>query len=124
MVLLHSLLRWLVLLAAVGALIGYARARGPAGVDVVAERLGSLYAAAIGIELLIGAVVWLIQGRWSGDEVFRSFIHPAIMIAATGVASVAVARARRTRSAMVGLAGVAASLVLVVLAVPSGAWPL
>lgn len=124
MVGLHSVVRWLVLLAAVGGLIGYARALGSSGFDAVAERLGSIYAATIGIELLIGIVVWLIQGRWDGDNVFQSFIHPVMMIAATGVASVAVARARRTRNATVGLIGVAASLVLVILAIPSGAWPL
>ncbi len=124
MVLLHSILRWLVLLAGVGALIGYARARGPAGFDSVAERLGAVYAGTIGVQLVVGVIVWLVQGRWSGDEVFQSFIHPLLMVAATGVASVAVARARRSRRAGVGLLGVAASIVLVLLAIPSGAWPL
>ncbi|MBW3606059.1 MAG: hypothetical protein KY460_14395 [Actinobacteria bacterium] len=124
MVLLHSLFRWLVLLAAVGALVGYGRARGPSGFDAFTERMGSLFAVAIGVQLLIGIVVWLIQGRWGGDDVFRSFIHPAMMILATGVASAGVARARRGQQAMLGLGTVIVSLVLVVAAIPSDAWPL
>lgn len=119
MVLLHSLVRWLVLLTAVAALAGYVRARGAAGFDQLTERLGSLFAAVIGIQLLIGVVLWLVEGRWSGDDVFLSFIHPAMMIAATGVASAGVARARRTRSATAGLVAVVASLIIVVLAIPS-----
>lgn len=124
MVLLHSVFRWLVLLAAVGALVGYARARGPSGFDTFTERMGSLFAAAIGVQLLIGVVVWLLQGRWGGDDVFRSFIHPAMMILATGVASAGVARARRGQQAMLGLGTVIVSMALVVAAIPSDAWPL
>lgn len=124
MVLLHSLFRWLVLLAAVGAVIGYARALGRNGIDAFAERMGSVYAAAIGIQLLIGVVLWLIQARWSGDDIFLSFIHPAMMILAVGVASAGVARARRTQRAVIGLVAVIASLVLVVAAIPSDAWSL
>lgn len=124
MVLLHSLLRWLVLLAAVAAAAGYVRARGSAGFDALTERLGALYAAAIGLQLLIGIVLWVLQGRWDADDVFRSFIHPVMMIVAAGVASAGVARARRARSPTVGLAAVVVSLVVVVVAIPSGAWPL
>lgn len=123
MVLVHSLMRWVVLLAAVAALVGYGRARGRGGVDARAAGLGALYAAAIGIQLLLGVVLWLIQGRWSGDNVFLSFIHPAMMLVATGVASAGVARARRIGSATTGLVAVLASLVLVIVAIPSDAWP-
>lgn len=97
-------------------------ALGRSGFDVLAERLGSVYAGAIGLQLLTGIVLWLIEGRWSGDNVSLSFIHPVIMIAATGVASAGVARARRGRSAVIGLVGVVVSLVLVVLAIPPDAW--
>jgi hypothetical protein len=124
MVLLHSLMRWLVLLAAIAAIVGYARARGRSGFDAPTERLGSLYAAAIGIQLLFGIVLWLLQGRWNGGNIFLSFIHPIMMLLATGVASAGVARARRTQSATVGLVAVIASLVIVVVAIPSDAWRL
>lgn len=124
MVLVHSVLRWLVLLAAVAALVGYGRARGPAGFDQLTDRLGSAYAGVIGLQVLVGIVLWLIDGRWSGDNVFLSFIHPLMMLLATGIASAGVARARRGQNALVGLVTVAASLVVVVLAIPTGAWPL
>lgn len=122
MVLLHSLMRWLVLIAAIAAIAGYARARGRSGFDALAERLGSLYAAAIGIQLVIGVVLWVIEGRWSGTNVFLSFIHPVMMLVATGVASAGVARARRTKSATVGLIAVLLSLVILIVAIPSDAW--
>jgi vacuolar-type H+-ATPase subunit I/STV1 len=124
MVLLHSVMRWIVVLTAIGALVGYARARGRAGFDATTERLGSAYAAAIGVQLLIGIVLWLIQGRWSGDDVYRSFIHPALMFLATGIASVGVARARRERNATLGLVAVVLSLLVVIWAIPTGSWPL
>lgn len=124
MVLVHSVLRWLVLLAAVAALVGYGRARGSAGFDHLTERLGSAYAGVIGLQVLIGIVLWLIQGRWNGDNVFLSFIHPLMMLAATGIASAGVARARRSHNAVVGLVTVVASLIVVVLAIPTAAWPL
>jgi vacuolar-type H+-ATPase subunit I/STV1 len=124
MVVIHSLVRWLVLLAAVAALVGYGRARAGGGVDASAERLGAIYAAVIGIQLLLGVVVWVIEGRWNGANVFLSFIHPAMMILATGIASAGVARARRTRNATVGLVAVIVSLVLVIAGIPSDAWRL
>lgn len=124
MVLLHSLMRWVVLAAAIAAIVGYGRARGRPGFDALTQGLGSLYAATIGIQLLLGVVVWLVQGRWSGGNVFLSVIHPVMMLLATGVASAGVARARRTRSATTGLVAVLASLVIVILAIPSDAWSL
>lgn len=47
-----------------------------------------------------------------------------MMIVATGIPSAGVARARRTRNATPGLAAVVVSLVVVVVTIPSGAWPL
>lgn len=117
MVTVHSLVRWLVLLAAAGGLVGYGRALR-SGVDALAERLGSLYAAVIGVQLLIGVVLWLIEGRWDLGNVFFSVIHPLIMLVATGVASAGVARARRTRSAVTGLVAVGVSLALVLVGIP------
>jgi hypothetical protein len=124
MVTLHSVLRWLVLLGAVGALIGYGRALARSRLDDLAKRLGSIYAMVLGVQFLAGLVLWLVQSRWSGDDVFRSFIHPVLMLIAIGIASAGTARARRTGSAVTGLVAVVASLVIIVLAIPSGAWPL
>jgi hypothetical protein len=124
MVTLHSVLRWLVLLGAVGALVGYGRALARSHLDDVAKRLGSIYAMVLGAQFLAGLVLWLVQSRWNGDDVFRSFIHPILMIIAIGIASAGTARARRVNSAVTGLVAVVASLVLIVLAIPSGSWTL
>lgn len=124
MVTVHSLLRWLVLLSAVGALIGYGRAVARSRLDDVATRLGSLYTMVLGVQFLAGLVLWLVQSRWTGDDVFRSFIHPVLMIIAIAIASAGTARARRASSAITGLVAVVASLVLIVLAIPSGSWRL
>jgi len=124
MVLVHSLMRWVVLLAGIAAVIGYGRARGRGRFDALTGQIGALYAAAIGIQLLLGVVLWLIEGRWTGDNVFVSFIHPVMMLLATAIASAGVARARRNSSATTGLVAVLASLLVVILAVPSTAWPL
>jgi hypothetical protein len=124
MVTLHSLLRWLVLLGAIAALVGYGRAVARSRMDDLAERLGSLYAMLLGVQFLVGLILWLVQGRWDGDEVFRSFIHPALMLLAIGIASAGTARARRGGSAVVGLVAVIASVVVIVVAVPSGSWTL
>ena len=119
MVELHSGLRWLVLLAAVVALIGYGRALARKTFDDLAERLGTVYAALLGLQFLVGVVLWVIQSRWQGDNVFLSFIHPLLMVVAVGVASAGTARARRGRNATVGLIAVLVSLVVIVLAIPS-----
>jgi CDP-diglyceride synthetase len=124
MVTLHSLLRWLVLLSAVVALIGYGRALARSRLDDLATRLGSIYAIVLGVQFLAGLVLWFEQARWNGEDVFRSFIHPTLMITAIGTASAGTARARRTGNAMIGLVAVVVSLVIIVLAIPSGAWPL
>lgn len=60
MVALHSLLRWLVLLGAVGALIGYGRALARSRLDDVATRLGSIYAMALGVQTVLA----IPSGSW------------------------------------------------------------
>lgn len=119
MVTLHSLLRWLVLLGAIGALAGYGRALARSRFDDLAGRLGTVYAILLGLQFLAGLVLWLIQGRWDLDNVFLSIIHPVIMILAIAVASAGTARARRSGSAATGLVAVIVSVVLIVLAMPS-----
>ena len=124
MVTLHSLLRWLVLLGGLAAVVGYGRAMGRSHLDDVATRLGSIYAMALGVQFLTGLALWVVQGRWDAEDVFRSFIHPVVMLIAVGVASAGTGRARRAGSAITGLVAIVASLVIIVLAIPSGSWPL
>jgi hypothetical protein len=124
MVTLHSLLRWLVLLGAIAALVGYGRAVARSRMDDLAARLGSVYAVLLGLQFLVGVVLWLVQGRWDGDNFFLSFIHPLLMLGAVGLASAGTARARRSGNAVIGLVAVIASVVVIVIAVPSGSWTL
>jgi vacuolar-type H+-ATPase subunit I/STV1 len=119
MVELHSGLRWLVLLGAVAAGVGYGRALARKTFDDLAARLGTVYAALLGLQFVVGLVLWVLQQRWSGDNVFLSYIHPLLMILAIAVASAGIARARRARNAAVGLAAVVLSIVIVVTAIPS-----
>jgi vacuolar-type H+-ATPase subunit I/STV1 len=124
MVTVHSLVRWLVLLGAVAALAGYARAVARSRMDGLAERLGALYTTLLGVQFLVGLIVWLIERRWNGEDVFFSFIHPLLMLIGISIASAGTARARRTGSAVVGLVAVLVSLVVIVLAIPRGSWTL
>lgn len=119
MVELHSGVRWLVLLGAIAALGGYGRAMARKDFDALAARLGTVYGALLGVQFLIGAILWLMEGRWAVNDVFLAIIHPLLMILAVGVASAGTARARRTRNATVGLVAVIASLVIIVAAMPS-----
>jgi hypothetical protein len=119
MVELHSGLRWLVLLGAIAALAGYGRAMARKSLDDLAERLGMVYGVLLGLQFLVGVVLWIMQGRWDASNVFLSFIHPLLMILAIGVASAGTARARRTRNATVGLIAVVLSVAIIVAAVPS-----
>lgn len=118
MVELHSGVRWLLLLSAVAALVGYGRALARTTFDDVAARLGTVYSIVFGVQFLIGLVLYVTQSRWDGENVFYSYIHPLVMLLAIGVASAGVARARRTRSATTGLVAVVVSLLLVLVAIP------
>lgn len=118
MVELHSGLRWLVLLGAIAALAGYGRAMARKTLDDLAERLGMIYGALLGLQFLVGVILWIMESRWDGENVFLSFIHPVLMILAIGAASAGTARARRTRNATVGLIAVAVSLVIILAAIP------
>jgi len=119
MVELHSGLRWLVLLAAIVALAGYGRATARKTFDDLTARLGTVYTALLGLQFLVGLLLWIMQSRWDGDNVFLSFIHPPLMLLAVAIANAGTARARRNRSATVGLIAVLVSLLIIVLAIPS-----
>lgn len=119
MVTLHNLLRWLVLLSALAALAGYGRAVVRSRFDDLATRLGTVYAIVLGVQFLVGLLLWVVESRWDLDNFFLSVIHPVIMVLAIAVGSAGTARARRTGSAVTGLVAVIASLVLIVLAMPT-----
>ena len=119
MVMLHNLVRWLVLLGAIGALVGYGRALARKQFDDLAARLGMVFGAVLGVQFVLGLLLWLIEGRWTLENYFLSLIHPLVMFFAIAVGSAGTARARRTKSAVTGLVAVLLSLVLMVLAMPT-----
>jgi putative effector of murein hydrolase len=128
MVELHSIVRWLVLLTAVAALGSLFAVRLRGSWDPLTEWLARSYALAITLQLLLGVIVWVTGGWWRADSTFLAWVHPAMGVAATGLAHAGVARARKADDprvgATAGLVLVTLSVVLVILAVPRHAWPL
>lgn len=115
----HSLWRWIVLLAAVLAIAGGVSARGgrPSG---WASRTGLFYTIAIAIQVLLGLIVWVGGAYWAAN-VFLAFIHPITMLLALGVAHMGRGRERKA-GAGAGLWAYVLSLLLLLLGIPRYAW--
>jgi hypothetical protein len=125
----HSVWRWAVLLAAVGALVLAAMAAtGSRPWDGNADRTSFFFMLAMDIQFVIGAVLWIVQGRWNGADTFLSWVHPLAMIAAVALAHVGRARADRASEdkakGMQAALFFGLSLVIVIVAIPFAAWPL
>ena len=124
---LHSLWRWVVLLVMLVALVRglFGWLRGGAWTDLD-RQLTLATVGAIDIQALLGIIIWIGEGRWGGDDVFRSFIHPLVMIVALTVAHVGSARLRRESEPAAKHRWLALSLVvvfvLVTAAIPSDSW--
>lgn len=118
----HSIWRWVLLLAAVLALIGGVAARGgqrPAW----ATGTGRFFTIAIDVQVLTGLILWLGTGAWASNA-FLSFIHPLTMLLATVVAHIG-----HRREGQAGATGGSqapwlylASLALLVLGIPTYSW--
>lgn len=128
LVMIHSLWRWVVLLlvllaAGVSLWKWYQRASW----ENPDRRLPLFATIAVDIEVLIGIVLWVGEGRWSGDPFFTSILHPIIMLVALGVAHMSMSRSRAQRGAdrhkIVGL-GLLLTLIIIVAGVPTYAWSL
>ncbi len=124
----HTYFRWVVLIAAVGALVlAVMSAMGSRPWDALSDRFSLAFTIAMDIQFLIGVIVWVTEQRWGGGDNFLSFGHPILMLAAVALAHVGRARsdraqgdrARGTTAALF----FAASLVVVLLAIPFAAWP-
>lgn len=121
----HSGLRWLVVAAAVVAvvvpLLAIAR---PSLLGAVRPAVAA-YAVLLTLQVLIGVVLWVWQGRWDGGNAFFSFVHPVAMLLGTGLAHAGLARVRRAEGAAVARAGAVfsvLSLIVVTAAVPAASW--
>lgn len=124
----HSYFRWIVLIAAIGALVlAMMSATGSRPWDALSDRFSLFFTIAMDIQLLIGLVVWVSEQRWNGSDPVLSFLHPILMIAAIGLAHVGRVRADREKTDRARGTTAAlffgASLVVVLLAIPFASWP-
>jgi hypothetical protein len=83
---LHGVVRWLILASAILALLFLVRARGRGGWDHGAYFWCQAYAWLLGIQSILGVLLWVAQDRWQGGNTFLSFVHPATMLVAVGLA--------------------------------------
>ncbi len=118
----HSLLRWLVLVALIGGLVvAFAAARRPG--EAFADPVFSGIAIVVDVQVTIGIILWLFNSGWD-QGFFISVIHPIAMLLALGVAHMAIARGRRTAKTnhaagnRVVAMGMLISLILVFAAIP------
>lgn len=61
---------------------GYRREMDWRAVD---QNIGSYFVTAIDIEILLGILLWVIQGRWDGADMSITRNHPTVMLAAWAV---------------------------------------
>jgi hypothetical protein len=94
---LHSLLRWLILASAILALFFLFRARGRDGWDHGAYFWCQAYAWLLGIQSILGVLLWVMEDRWHGGNTFLSWLHPAVMLVAVGIAHGGLAHAYRQK---------------------------
>ncbi len=94
---LHAVVRWLILFSAVAAIVAIVLARSEGGWSRSAYFWAQAYAWLMGVQSIIGVALWLSEERWEGDGVFLSFIHPAVMLLAVGIAHGGLAQAYRQR---------------------------
>ena len=92
---LHVVVRWLILAAAIAAIVAILLARARGGWDRTAHFWTQAYAWLLGIQSIIGTVLWVDERRWEGGDTFLSFIHPAVMLVAVGIAHGGLAQAYR-----------------------------
>lgn len=129
LVTLHDVWRWVVLLALVVAIVtSLLKWRRGAEWWAADRRWPLLATVALDIQVLLGIVIWVGQARWAGNHpFFTTVLHPIIMLAALAVAHITMSRSRslrgpaRHRAVALGLLAV---LVLVILGIPTYAWPL
>ncbi|MGH9168044.1 MAG: hypothetical protein ACRD02_09485 [Acidimicrobiia bacterium] len=117
----HSLFRWVVLAVLVGAVgVGLLQAARRVPWRPGSDRPFLVATIVMDIQVGVGIILWLFGQAWQRGA-FIGFIHPAAMLGALGVAHASVGRARRAgaaRAYLIAGLGLAASLVIVLLAIP------
>ena len=92
---LHVVVRWLILAAAVASIVAILLARGRGGWNRTAHFWTQAYAWLLGIQSIIGIALWVSERRWEGGNTILSFVHPAVMLVAVGIAHGGLAQAYR-----------------------------
>ena len=118
----HSLVRWLVLVALIGGLVvAFAASRRPG--EAFADPVFSGIAIVIDVQVLLGIILWLFNSGWDQGFFIAGF-HPIAMLLALGVTHMAIARGRRTAKTdhaggnRVVAIGMLVTLILVFAAIP------
>jgi hypothetical protein len=89
----HSLVRWLVLIALVaGIIVAFGAGRRPG--EAFAAPVYSAVTIILDVQITIGLILWIFNEGWS-DNFFIAWIHPIAMLLAVGVAHMAVGRGRK-----------------------------
>ena len=123
---LHSLWRWVLLIAFTVAMVrgflGWLRGGAWSSTD---KTLMTLAVTAIDVQFLLGLIVYVSGKHW-GNSAFIAYIHPLVMIVALVVAHLVSIRVKREREASgkfrMEALGLLLVLFLVTAAIPSYAW--
>ena len=125
----HSIFRWVVLLTALFAIaVALMSASGTRRWGTLGDRSSLFFTIAMDVQFLIGLLVWLTEQRWQGD-VGLGWLHPIAMLAAVALAHIGRARADVGRNATSTDKGrqaaffFAASLLVILIAIPLNSWP-
>jgi len=124
---LHSIWRYAVLIAGLGALIfGFMAMTGARPWDALTERRSAIFPIVMDVQLLIGLAVWFFTS-WPRADTYLAWIHPGLMILAIGLAHAGRALSEREGDSNAkGLRAAiffGASLFIVVIAIPFASWP-
>ena len=60
--------------------------------------LGLLTPAALSIQFLLGLILWIVETRWTGADMLRSWEHPVTMLITTALSHMTWNRVKRTEA--------------------------
>jgi hypothetical protein len=118
----HSLLRWVVLAAALVALVVAALAwLGSATTDRQGRLATLIFVVSIDVQVIVGILIYLLGNFWLYPNTQIRIEHPVMMLLALAVSHLAAARARRSSglpAARLRTISIAVSLLLILVGIP------